>query len=210
MFQPEHWYNAQEVRQMLVTFYKEKARCLYHPRKEASEELNLYLNKLEAEMKKEGLRDRLQHSGSTEEDLKVNDELEFDVMCIINGKNIDITNVEDYPGFAHLSIQEGTKGNKENILQRSVDSKCNYLSPIKFMKEYFRQIETAVEKIEELGLKTQIKMKKHGPAVCLIFEHLSGFRKFKVDIVPTIEIKKEGKFGLVISLVITFISKLYS
>ena len=206
MFQPEHWYNAQEVRQMLVTFYKEKARCLYHPRKEASEELNLYLNKLEAEMKKEGLWDRLQHSGSTEEDLKVNDELEFDVMCIINGKNIDITNVEDYPGFAHLSIKEGTKGHKENILQRSVDSKCNYLSPIKFMKEYFRQIETAVEKTEELGLKTQIKMKEHGPAVCLIFEHSSGFRKFKVDIVPTIEIKKEGKFGLVI----TFISQLYS
>ena len=210
MFQPEHWYNAQEVRQMLVTFYKEKARCLYHPRKEASEELNLYLDKLEAEMKKEGLWDRLQHSGSTEEDLKVNDELEFDVMCIINGKNIDITNVEDYPGFAHLSIKEGTKGHKENILQRSVDSKYNYLSPIKFMKEYFRQIETAVEKTEELGLKTQIKMKEHGPAVCLIFEHSSGFRKFKVDIVPTIEIKKEGKFGLVISLVITFISQLYS
>ena len=210
MSQPEHWYNAQEVRQMLVTFYKEKARYLYHPRKEASEELNLYLNKLEAEMKKEGLWDRLQHSGSTEEDLKVNDGLEFDVMCIINGKNIDITNVEDYPGFAHLSIKEGTKGNKENILQRSVDSKCNYLSPIKFMKEYFHQIETAVEKTEELGLKTQIKMKEHGPAVYLIFEHSSGFRKFKVDIVPTIEIKKEGKFGLVISLVITFISQLYS
>ena len=115
MFQPEQWYNAQEVRQMLVTFYKEKARCLYHPRKEASEELNLYLNKLEAEMKKEGLWDRLQHSESTEEDLKVNDELEFDVMCIINGKNIDITNAEYYPGFAHLSIKEETKGNKENI-----------------------------------------------------------------------------------------------
>ena len=50
-------------------------------------------------------------------------------------------------------------------------------------------------------------MKKHGPAVCLIFEHSNGYRKFKVDIVPTIEIKKEGKFGLVISLVISFISQ---
>ena len=173
---------------MLVTFYKEKARCLFRPRKEASEELNLYLNKVEAEMKKEGLWDKLQYSGSTEEDLKVNDELELDVMCIINGKNIDITNVEDYPGFAHLSIKEGSKGNKENILQGFLDSKCNYLSPIKFMKEYFHRIETAVEKIEELELKTQIKMKTHGPAVCLIFEHLNGFSKFKVDIVPTIEI----------------------
>ena len=79
-------------------------------------------------MKKEGLWDKLQHSGSIEEDLKVNDELEFDVICIINEKNIDITNVEDYPGFAHLSIKEGSKENKENILQRFVDSKCNYLS----------------------------------------------------------------------------------
>ena len=173
---------------MLVTFYKEKARCLFRPRKEASEELNLYLNKVEAEMKKEGLWDKLQYSGSTGEDLKVNDELELDVMCIINGKNIDITNVEDYPGFAHLSIKEGSKGNKENILHGFLDSKCNYLSPIKFMKEYFHRIETAVEKIEELELKTQIKMKTHGPAVCLIFEHLNGFSKFKVDIVPTIEI----------------------
>lgn len=210
MFQSEHWHNAQDVRQMLVMFYKEKARCLFRPRKDASEELNLYLNKLEAEMKKEGLWNKSQHSGSPEEDLKVNDELEFDVMCIINGKNIDITNVEDYPGFAHLSIKEETKGNKENILRKFVDSKCNYLSPIKFMKEYFRRIETAVEKIQEPELKTQIKMKKHGPAVCLIFEHSNGYRKFKVDIVPTIEIKKEGKFGLVISLVISFISQLYS
>ena len=210
MFQSEHWHNAQDVRQMLVMFYKEKARCLFRPRKDASEELNLYLNKLEAEMKKEGLWNKSQHSGSPEEDLKVNDELEFDVMCIINGKNIDITNVEDYPGFAHLSIKEETKGNKENILRKFVDSKCNYLSPIKFMKEYFRRIETAVEKIQEPELKTQIKMKKHGPAVCLIFEHLNGYRKFKVDIVPSIEIKKEGKFGLVISLVISFTSQLYS
>ena len=210
MFQSEHWHNGQDVRQMLVMFYKEKARCLFRPRKDASEELNLYLNKLEAEMKKEGLWNKSQHSGSPEEDLKVNDELEFDVMCIINGKNIDITNVEDYPGFAHLSIKEETKGNKENILRKFVDSKCNYLSPIKFMKEYFRRIETAVEKIQEPELKTQIKMKKHGPAVCLIFEHSNGYRKFKVDIVPTIEIKKEGKFGLVISLVISFISQLYS
>ena len=210
MFQSEHWHNAQDVRQMLVMLYKEKVRCLFRPRKDASEELNLYLNKLEAEMKKEGLWNKSQHSGSPEEDLKVNDELEFDVMCIINGKNIDITNVEDYPGFAHLSIKEETKGNKENILRKFVDSKCNYLSPIKFMKEYFRRIETAVEKIQEPELKTQIKMKKHGPAVCLIFEHSNGYRKFKVDIVPTIEIKKEGKFGLVISLVISFISQLYS
>ena len=178
---------------MLVKFYKNNARCLFLPRKEASEELNLYLNKLEVEMKKEGLWDRLQHSGSTEEALKVNDELEFDVMCIINGKNIDITNVEEYPGFAHLSIKEGSTGNKENILQRFLDSKCNYLSPINFMKEYFRRIKTAVEKIEKLELKTQIRIKEHGPAVCLIFENLNGFKKFKADIVPTIEIKKEGE-----------------
>ena len=195
MFQPEQGYNAQIVREMLVTFYKEKARCPFHPRKEASEELDLYLNKLEVEMKKEGLWDKLQHSGSIEENLKVNDELEFDVMCIISGNNIDITTVEEYPGFAHLSIKEGSKGTKENILQRFVDSNCNYLSPIKFMKEYFCQIETAVEKIEELELKTQIKMKEHGPAVCLIFEHLNGCRKFKVDIAPTVQIKKDGKFS---------------
>ena len=56
------------------------------------------------------------------------------------------------------------------------------------MSEYFNQLETAVEELEEYDQEIVIDIKRNGPSICLIFNLLSGGKWFNVDIVPTIEI----------------------
>ena len=145
-------------------------------------------------MKSEGLCKKLQNSGSTTESLKVNDEMEFDVMSIFSGENLETTNVVEYPGYVYLSIKRGSQGFQENALQRFMDSNYNCLSPSLYMQENFEQIRIIVEEeLEELEQETQIKVKKNGPSICLIFKYENGDLLFKADIVPTIEIKENGK-----------------
>ena len=144
-------------------------------------------------MENKGLWEKEQYSGSTSEGLKINDELEFDVMSIVNGERIKVFNVEGYPGYVHLKIKRGGYRNEENTLHKFMDSSSNLLSPEKFMSEYFDQLETAVEKLEDNEQEIEIDMKRNGPSICLIFDHVNGDRWFKADIVPTIEIEKDGK-----------------
>lgn len=63
-------------------------------------------------MKKKGICKRLQKSGSISEGLKINDQLEFDVMIINNGENIRISNIVEYPGYAHLKLKQPSKEKK--------------------------------------------------------------------------------------------------
>lgn len=148
-------------------------------------------------MRKKGLCKRLQHSGSTTEGLKVNDKMEFDVMIIARGENLKITNVEGHPGYVHLTIKKESKGYKKSILQRYVDN-SKYLSPNIFMQKIFKQIKAIVEVEEDLEeleweTKTQVIVKKHGPSICLTFKAENGTFLFQADIVPTIEIIRNGK-----------------
>ena len=174
-------------------FSQQKARYPFESRIEAFRQLNSYLDKIKAEMGNEGLWERKQYSGSTSEGLKINDELEFDVMSIVIGQNIKIINVKGYPGYAHLKIKGGNNRNEENALQRFMDSNYNFLSPGKFLSEYSTQLKTAVEELNEHEHEIEINIKRNGPSICLIFEYSNGVRWFKVDIVPTIEIEKNGK-----------------
>ena len=140
-------------------------------------------------MKREGLCRRLENSGSTTEGLKVNDEMEFDVMSIFSGVSIKIINVVEYPGYVHLT----TEG-RSNSLQGFMDSNYNCLSPSIFMEKNFEGIKFLVEEeLEGLDQAIQIRVKKMGPSICLTFKRENGYLLFKADIVPTIEIKKNGK-----------------
>ena len=174
-------------------FYQQKGKYPYESRKEAFEQLKSYLDIINDELENEGLWERVQYSGSTSEGLKINDELEFDVMSIISGENIKLSNVKEYPGYAHLMIKRGRYRNEENTLQRFIDSNYDLLSPGKFMSEYFDQLETVVEKLEEYDQEIEIDIKRNEPSICLTFKHLNGDMWFKADIVPTIEIEKNGK-----------------
>ena len=147
-------------------------------------------------MRKKGLCKRLQHSGSTTEGLKVNDKMEFDVMIIARGENLKITNVEGHPGYVHLTIKEESKGYKKNTLQRYIDN-STYLSPSIFMQKIFKKIKAILEEedLEEFegDTGTQVIVKKHGPSICLTFTTENGTFLFQADIVPTIEIIRNGK-----------------
>ena len=66
-------------------------------------------------MKKKGICKRLQKSGSTSEGLKINDQLEFDVMIVVNGENIRISNIVEYPGYAHLKLKQPSKEKKKTM-----------------------------------------------------------------------------------------------
>ena len=157
-------------------------------RQKAYRHLRFYLNRLERSMKREGLCRRLENSGSATEGLKVNDEMEFDVMSIFSGVSIEIFNVEGYPGYAYLSTEGWS-----NTLQRFMDSNYNCLSPSIFMEKNFEEIKYLVEEeLEGLQQAIQIKVKKLGPSIRLTFKQ-NGNLLFKADIVPTIEIEKNGK-----------------
>ena len=84
-------------------FYQKKGRYPFEARKEAFEQLKSYLDIIKTELEDEGLWERVQFSGSTSEGVKINDELEFDVMSIVNGKNIKVSNVKTL--FRGLWIQ---------------------------------------------------------------------------------------------------------
>ena len=174
-------------------FYQQKGRYPFELRIEAFKQLKFYLSIIKDEMENEELWEKEQYSGSTSEGLKINDELEFDVMSIVNGERIKVFNVKGYPGYVHLMIERGSYRNEENSLQRFMDSSYNLLSPGKFMSEYFSQLETAIEKLEEYDQEIEIDIKGNGPSICLMFDHLNGDRWFKADIVPTIKIEKNGK-----------------
>ena len=174
-------------------FYQQKGKYPYESRKEAFEQLKSYLDIINDELENEGLWERVQYSGSTSEGLKINDELEFDVMSIISGENIKVSNVKEYPGYVHLMIKRGRYRNEVNTLQRFIDSNYDLLSPGKFMSEYFYQLETVIEKLVEYDHKIQIDIKRNEPSICLKFKHFNGDMWFKADIVPTIEIEKNGK-----------------
>ena len=144
-------------------------------------------------MKKKGICKRLQKSGSTSEGLKINDQLEFDVMIVVNGENIRISNIVEYPGYAHLKLKQPSKEKKKDNVQRFMDSHDIYISPAIFMREYFDEMKNILSIEENERLNMEIEMKKIGPSVCLIFKQDNGDTWFKADIVPTIEIEKNGK-----------------
>ena len=61
------------------------------------------------------------------------------------------------------------------------------------MGEYFDEIKNILSIEENERLNMEIEMKKIGPSVCLIFKQDNDDTWFKADIVPTIEIEKNGK-----------------
>ena len=147
-------------------------------------------------MRRKGLCKRLQQSGSTTEGLKINDKMEFDIMVIARGENLKISNVEGYPGYVLLSIKKST-GYKKNTLRRYMHSNSKHLSPTLFMGKIFREIKTLVEEEEleelELETETEVSVERKGPSICLTFKTENGDFLFKADIVPTIEIIRNGK-----------------
>ena len=71
------------------------------------------MKNIEMNLKKEGLCKKIEYTGSSYEGLKITEDgLEFDVMFIMDGKDIEIIELEKYPGFASLKIKNGVTHSK--------------------------------------------------------------------------------------------------
>ena len=143
-------------------------------------------------LKEEGLCKKIEYTGSSCEGLKITEDgLEFDVMFIMDGKDIEIIELEKYPGFANLKIKNGITNSK---LLNFVDLKTRFLLPHQFMKSFVKDVEGIVGKFSE---GKTMELIKTGPSACLnMFQENKIL--FSVDLVPAFEINNQGKLDVLI------------
>lgn len=166
---------------------------------EAAQELEIYLKRFEVTLRKSGLCKRFEYTDSSYEGLKITaDGLEFDIMCVLPMDDVEVMNIELYPGFVNLHIKEDTKN---EVLRNFTDFTSNVLSPQKVVSKYYTEINRVRSK---LGQEEQNSMglKIVGPAVRLLFHKGSGDIWFTADLVPSIELRRNGQ-----CIMILFFSK---
>ena len=89
-----------------MEFYNKHAKTPKEDMRKARHELDIHLKRFEVELRKKGLCKKLEFTGSSFEGLKItSDGLEFDVMCILPGKDIELIEIDECPGFANLASE---------------------------------------------------------------------------------------------------------
>ena len=140
-------------------------------------------------LKKEGLCKKIEYTGSSYEGLKITEDgLEFDVMFIMDGKDIEIIKLQKYPGFANLKIKDRITHSK---LLKFVDLQTRFLLPHQFMKSFLQHVKDIVCKFSE---GKRMKLIRTGPSVCLNM-YQGNEILFSVDLVPAFEINDQGKLN---------------
>lgn len=185
----QDWYLKDDVKKQLMEFYNKHAKTPNEDMRKARHELDVHLKRFEVELRKKELCKKLEFTGSSFEGLKItSDGLEFDVMCILPGKDIELIEIDECPGFVNLGFGSSTSN---KILESFLDETSNVISPKKVVSKYFSEI-TLIR--NDLGKKDKERMelKTSGPAVCLTFKNENSDIWFKADFVPTIELELNG------------------
>ena len=184
------WHKRKDVKDQILNFYNIKAKTPNQEMQEAAQELEIYMKRFEVTLRKSGLCKRFEYTGSSYEGLKITaDGLEFDIMCVLPMDDVEVTNIELYPGFVNLQVKEETEN---EVLRSFIDSTINVLSPQKVVSKYY----TEVNRIRsELGQEEQnsMEVKIVGPAIRLLFHKEGGDIWFTADLVPSIELRKNGQ-----------------
>ena len=191
----EDWHTEKDVRDRIINFYNKKAKTPNLEMQEAAQELEIYLKRFEVTLRKSGLCKRLEYTDSSYEGLKITaDGLEFDIMCVLPMDDVEVMNIELYPGFVNLHIKEDTKN---EVLRNFTDFTSNVLSPQKVVSKYYTEINRVRSK---LGQEEQNSMglKIVGPAVRLLFHKGSGDIWFTADLVPSLELRRNGQFIMIL------------
>lgn len=154
--------------------------------------MEINMKNIEMNLKKEGLCKKIEYTGSSYEGLKITEDgLEFDVMFIMDGKDIEIIELEKYPGFASLKIKNGVTHSK---LQNFVDLKTRFLLPHQFMENFLKDVKGIVGKFNE---GKRMELIRTGPSACLnMFQENEIL--CSVDLVPAFEIDNQGKLDALI------------
>jgi len=180
------WCLSDDVKTLLAEF---NATCAKQPVKQikaARPQHEIYMKTLEKDLKASELCKKLEYTGSMYEKLKITeDTLEFDVMFLIDGEDIELLNVEDRPGYSYLHVKDGRDLSR---YAKFIDS-SNELVPDKMVVFFKNKV---LEIISNMKESDNLKVGMNGAAVRLQVFKENKDLWFEVDLVPAFEIKLEG------------------
>lgn len=160
-----------------------------------------YMDRIENELRKQGICVRIEYTGSTYEGTKVaksqqNYDLEFDVMVIVDcrGSSVSVENLPGFPGFAKLRIVETASVEKKRSVFGEVEG--GYLNAVKTASKFYGLMNSLIQSCPDL--KENILVRNHGPAaqIDVCTTTTGGKREFfySVDVVPTYETKTGERY----------------
>lgn len=123
------------------------------------------------------------YAGSSFEGAKIEAADEYDVLIILNGKELDST--RQHPQFASLHPR-----NPDNHKFKEYLDSDGFLDPAKISSQIYSWTQLAANKLFPIGHEYQVTMRKNGPAVTLSIKckEKSDFDKIDVDLVPAFEV----------------------
>ena len=112
------WHSEEKVKTQISKFYDLNAKTPNVEMKQAKQELRKLVTGLEVDLKSMKLCKVLEYTGSSYEGLKItSDGLEFDIMCVMEGEDVKVMEIDGNPAFVNLQL----KGNlPNNVLQSFV------------------------------------------------------------------------------------------
>lgn len=181
------WHSSSALNEAVNKFHNQL--CKQPEMKRAKEVHTRYMRDIiETGLKQIGRCARLEFTGSSYEGVKVEDrqKLEFDVMIMMKGRDIQTSPVE--PGYVILTPKLARKEDPQ--FQDIIDQRGNISTEL-LANLFFGQIQKLVNGHKELTEK--VKLRKHGPAVQMdVYD--DGKIWFSVDLVPAYDIP--GKDGM--------------
>ncbi|XP_064603109.1 uncharacterized protein LOC135468665 [Liolophura sinensis] len=127
------------------------------------------------------------YAGSSFEGAKIESADEYDVLLMLDGKELDPT--RQHPQFASLHPR-----NPDNYKFKEYLDSDGFLDPEKVISQIFGWTQLAANKLFPKGHEYQVTISKNGPAVKLSIksERKSDFGKIDVDLVPAFEVLNDN------------------
>jgi len=180
------WCTSDNIKTLLGEFNVACAKIPVKKIKAAKPQHEIYMKTLEKDLKANKLCKYMIYSGSMYEKLKITEgTLEFDVMFLMDGEDIELRNVEDRPGYSYLHVKDGRDLSRYT---KFIDS-SNNLVPDKMVVFFKNKVFKIICNMTE---SYNFKVRLNGPAVRLEVFQENKELWFEVDLVPTFEIKLEG------------------
>ena len=187
----EDWHSEEKVKTQISKFYDVNAKTPNAEIKQAKQ-LRKLVTSLEVNLRSIKLCKVLEYTGSSYEGLKItSDGLEFDIMCVMEGEDVKVTEIDGYPAFVNLQL----KGNLPNNVLQSFVTDGGVISPQKVLSRYMSEVTKIRDKLaaKERG---KITLKYSGPAICLTLKTERDDDWFSVDFVPSIRLQQNGQYNI--------------
>ena len=167
-------------------------KCARQPQEEMTKakKKHTYLMReiIEKDLRYLRLCQRLEFTGSSYEGVKVNNDIEFDVMFIISASDVEAKPLEGIPGFAKLRPNEKMQHHAQ--FHDILDSD-KYAVAEKVANKFLSNMQILWNNREELQKN---RLSKHGPAVQMDVTKEDGSDWYSVDLTPCYELTGGERF----------------